>query len=135
MLSCGHKWIFTYMCAALTKCLETRESAIVHLLPLEKQSKQRRNRWFFKIPKFFEDKELCPVLALQTYFSKVRSANFELFIIHLCPCRCPVSTEKTYFSKVRSANFELFILLTYVVAGVHYPRRQHLLVRFLRETS
>merc|ERR1712237_183029 len=94
------------MCAALKKCLEMRESAIVHLLPLEKQSKQRRNRGFFKIPKFFEDKELCPVLALQTYFSKVRSANFELFIIHLCPCRCPVSTETTYFLKVRSANFE-----------------------------
>ena len=106
MLSCGHKWIFTYMCAALTKCLETRESAIVHLLPLEKQSKQRRNRGFFKIPKFFEDKELCPVLTLQTYFFKVRSANFELFI-----------------------------LLTYVLAGVQYPWRQRLFFRILLQTS
>ena len=135
MLSCGHKLISTYMCAALTKCLETRDSAIVHLLSLEKQSKQGRIRGLFQITKFVEEKELCPVLALQTYFSKVRSANFELFIIHLCPCRCPVSTETTYFSKVRSANFELFILLTYVVAGVQYPRRQRLLVRFLRQTS
>ena len=84
-----------YMWAPLTKCLETRDSAIVHLLSLEKQSKQGRIRGFFQIPKFFEDKELCPVLALQTYFSKVRSANFELFI-----------------------------LLTYVLAGVQYPRRQ-----------
>ena len=96
----------TYMCPALKKCSETRDSAIVHLLSLEKQSKQGRIRGFFKIPKFFEDKELCPVLALQTYFSKVRSANFELFI-----------------------------LLTYVLAGVQYPRRQRLLVRFLRQTS
>merc|ERR1712239_95810 len=87
------------MNGSLLICLETRGSAIVHLLPLEEQSKQRRNRGFFKIPKFFEDKELCPVLALPTYFSKVISANFELFI-----------------------------LLTYVVAGVQYPRRQRLLV-------
>ena len=94
------------MWAPLTKCLETRDSAIVHLLSLEKQSKQGRIRGFFKIPKCFEDKEVCPVLALQTYFSKVKSANFELFI-----------------------------LLTYVLAGVQYPRRQRLLVRFLRQTS
>ena len=94
------------MCAALKKCLETRESAIVHLLPLKKQLKQQRNCGFFKIPKFFEDKELCPVLALQTYFSKVRSANFELFI-----------------------------LLTYVLAGVQYPRRQRLLFCVLRQAT
>ena len=63
-------------------------------------------RGFFQIPKFTEDSELCPVHALSTYFTKVKSANFELFIS-----------------------------LTYVVAGVQYPRRQRLLVRFLRETS
>ena len=71
MLSCGHTWIFTYMCAALKKCLETRESAIIHLLPLEKQSKQRRNRGLFKIPKFFEDKELRPVLGVKSAFKCV----------------------------------------------------------------
>ena len=85
------------MCAALKKCSDTRDSAIVHLLSLEKQSKEGRIRGFFQIPKFVEDKELCPVLALQTYFSKVSSGNFELFI-----------------------------LLTYVLAGVQYPQR-HLL--------
>ena len=73
---------------------ETRDSAILHLLSLEKQSRQKRICGFFQIPKFFEDKELCPVLTLQTYFSKVRSANFELFI-----------------------------LLTYVLAGVQYLQR------------
>ena len=61
------------MCAALKKCSDTRDSAIVHLLSLEKQSKEGRIRGFFQIPKFVEDKELCPVLALETYFSKVRS--------------------------------------------------------------
>ena len=48
---------------------------------------------------------------------------------------CPVLAMQTYFWKVRIANFELLILLTYVVAGVQYPRRQRLLVRFLRQTS
>ena len=81
MLSCGHKWMSIYMWAPLTKCLETRDSAIVHLLSLEKQSKQGRIRGFFQIPKFFEDKEVCPLLALQTYFLKVRIANFELLIL------------------------------------------------------
>ena len=73
---------------------ETWDSAILYLLSLEKQSREGRIRRFFQIPKIFEDKEICPVLALQTYFSKVRSANFEIFhITHLYPCRCPVSTE------------------------------------------
>ena len=43
------------MCVALTKCLEMRDSAIVHLLSLEKQSKQGRIRGFFKIPEQIEE--------------------------------------------------------------------------------
>ena len=85
---------------------ETRDSAINHLMSLEKQLWEGRIRGFFQIPKFTQDQELCPVFGLTTYFSKVRSANFELFI-----------------------------LLTYVLAGVQYPRRQRLLVRVLRQTS
>ena len=85
---------------------ETRDSAILHLVSLEKQSRQKRVRGFFQIPRFFEDKELCPVLTLQTYFTKVRSANFEIFhITHLCPCRCPVSAEiKSPFSCPMSSH-------------------------------
>ena len=45
---------------------ETRDSAILHLLSLEKQSREGRIRGFFQIPRFLEDKELCPVHALQT---------------------------------------------------------------------
>ena len=78
---------------------ETRDSGILHLLSLEKQSREGRIHGFFQIPKFLEDKELCPVLALKTYFSKVRIANFELFhITHLYPCRCPVSVETIQLS-------------------------------------
>ena len=58
------------MCAALTKCLETRDSAIVHLLSLEKQSKQGRIRGFFQIPKFFEDKLGARTLGARSGGSK-----------------------------------------------------------------
>ena len=73
---------------------ETRDSAILHWVSLEKQSRQKRIRGHFQIPRFFEDQELCPVLTLQTYFDKVRSAYFEFLI-----------------------------LLSYVLTGVQYPRR------------
>ena len=58
--------------ARLAPTLEkTRDSAVIHLLSLEKQSREGRIRGFFQIPRFDEDKELCPVFALTTYFSKV----------------------------------------------------------------
>ena len=41
-------------------------------------------------------------------------------------------TLQTYFTKVRSANFELFILLTSGLSGVQYPRRQFVFFRVLR---
>ena len=50
---------------------ETRDSAVIHLLSLEKQSREGRIRGFFQIQRFDEDKELCPVFALTTYFSIV----------------------------------------------------------------
>ena len=52
-------------------------------MSLEKQSGEGRIRGFIKIPKFEEDKELCPVFTLLIYSTKVRSANFELFILLL----------------------------------------------------
>ena len=60
---------------------ETRDSVILHLVSLEKQAREGKIRGFFQIPKFTEDTELCPVHALSTYFTKVKSANFELFIL------------------------------------------------------
>ena len=96
------------MSAALTKCSETRDIAIVHLLSLEKQSKQGRICGFFKIPKFFEDKELYPVLALQTYFSKVRSANFELFILQRLLVR--FLRETSYYIYVVCSLYVIFLL-------------------------
>ena len=85
---------------------ETQDSAILHLLSLEKQSREGRICGFFQIPKFLEDREHCPFYALQTYFTMVRSANFELFI-----------------------------LLTYVLAGVQYPRRQCLLFHVICQAT
>ena len=52
---------------------ETRDSAILKLVSLEKQAREGRVRGFFQIPKFTEDPELCPVWALSTYFNKVTS--------------------------------------------------------------
>ena len=40
---------------------ETRDSAILKLVSLEKQAREGRVRGFFQIPKFPEDPELCPV--------------------------------------------------------------------------
>ena len=39
---------------------ETRDSAVLKLVSLEKQARAGRVRGFFKIPKFPEDPELCP---------------------------------------------------------------------------
>ena len=50
----------------------TRDSAILHLVELEKQAREGKVRGFFQIPKFIEDPELCPVFALSTYFTKVK---------------------------------------------------------------
>ena len=60
---------------------ETRDSVILHLVSLEKQVRAGKVRGFFQIPKFPEDPELCPVRTLSMYFSKVKSANFEFFIL------------------------------------------------------
>ena len=48
-----------------------RDSVVLHLVNLEKQARVRRVRGFFQIPSFPEDPQLCPVLALVTYFNKV----------------------------------------------------------------
>ena len=58
---------------------ETRDSAVMKLVSLEKQSREGRIWGFFQIPKFTEDAELCPVHALTTYFNKVTSASLEVF--------------------------------------------------------
>ena len=50
---------------------ETRDSAILKLVSLEKQAREGRVRGFLQIPRFPEDPELCPVRALTTYFTKV----------------------------------------------------------------
>ena len=50
----------------------TRDSAILHLVELEKQAREEKVQGFFQIPKFVEDPELCPVFALTTYFTKVK---------------------------------------------------------------
>ena len=50
---------------------ETRDSAILKLISLEKQAREGRVRGFLQIPRFPEDPELCPVRALTTYFTKV----------------------------------------------------------------
>ena len=50
----------------------TRDSAILHLVELEKQAREGKVRGFFQIPKFVEDPELCPVFVLTTYFTKVK---------------------------------------------------------------
>ena len=60
---------------------ETRDSAFLYLVSLEKQAKAGKVRGFFQIPKFPEDPELCQVQTLSMYFSKVKSANFEFFIL------------------------------------------------------
>ena len=54
---------------------ETRDSAILKLVSLEKQAREGRVRGFFQIPKFTEDPELCPVQALSSYFNKVKGTN------------------------------------------------------------
>ena len=59
----------------------TRDSVILHLEELEKQAREGKIRGFFQIPKFVEDSELRPVRVLSNYFIKVKSANFELFIL------------------------------------------------------
>ena len=59
----------------------TRDSVILNLVELEKQVREGKIRGFFQIPKFVEDPELCPVYALFTYFTKVKSAKFELLIL------------------------------------------------------
>ena len=55
---------------------ETRDSAILKLVSLEKQAREGRVRGFFQVPEFHEDPELCLVRALSTYFNKVTSINF-----------------------------------------------------------
>ena len=59
---------------------ETRDSAILHLVALEKQAREGKIRGFFQIPKFVEDTELCPVTILSAYYDKVTSASLELFL-------------------------------------------------------
>ena len=44
---------------------------VLHLVDLEKQARHGRVRGFFKIPKFDEDPQLCPVVTLVAYFNKV----------------------------------------------------------------
>ena len=58
---------------------ETRDSAILKLVSLEKQAREGRVWGFFQIPKFTVDSELCPVCALSTYFTKVSSAGLMVF--------------------------------------------------------
>ena len=85
---------------------ETRDSVILHLQSLEKQARAGKVRGFFQIPKFPEDPELCLVQTL--------SFNF---------------------GKVKSANFELFILLTYILAGVQNPWRHQVVLCVLLQAT
>ena len=50
---------------------EHRDSVVLHLVDLEKQARHGRVRGFFQIPKFDEDRQLCPVVTLVAYFNKV----------------------------------------------------------------
>ena len=61
---------------------ETRDSAILKLVSLEKQAREGRVRGFFQIPKFPEDPELCQVWALTAYFNMLTSVNFLSFILN-----------------------------------------------------
>ena len=55
---------------------ETRDSAILKFVSLEKQAREGKVRGFFQIPKFTKDPKLCPIWALSIYFNKVTSTNF-----------------------------------------------------------
>ena len=59
---------------------ETRDSAFLHLVALEKQAREGKVRGFFQIPKYDEDTELCQVSVLSAYHDKVTSASLQFFL-------------------------------------------------------